>query len=102
MSDLKQPKEESKKPENKQLDSQILNYISKTNNLNSINKKNNYFDGDDKLSLYQLQNAKKHKDSLTYRSRMNRNTNIKFLKSELLEHENKCNWWERDDRDDFK
>jgi len=67
--------------------------------VNTTQKKLN---GDELLSLYNINKGKKHKDSLTYRSRMNRNQNIKFLKEELAQQEARQNWWERDDTYDFK
>jgi hypothetical protein len=58
----------------------------------------NLHDGDELIALYQLNQAKKNKDSQTYRSRANRgiHKNYNYLKEELEEESHKHGWWNVD------
>ena len=77
-------------------DISIMEKIDKILNPQKKNKDVNHHDGDELMALYSINQGKKAKDSLTYRSRMNRNTNThyKYLIEELREHEGRHGWWQ--------
>jgi hypothetical protein len=85
-----------KQVEKNEDDQSILVKIDKILNPQKKVKDINHHDGDELMALYSINQGKKAKDSLTYRSRMNRNTHThyKYLVEELEEHSNRV-WWDQ-------
>jgi len=86
-----------KQVEKNEDDDSILVKIDKILNPQKKVKDVNHHDGDELMALYSINQAKKAKDSLTYRSRMNRNmhTHFKYLYNEIEESSNRMGWWDQ-------
>ena len=66
---------------------------------NTYNQKSiiNGNDGDNRIAMFSINQGKKSKDSLTARSRQNKNlyTHFGYIKKELDKEEKKYGWWEK-------